>query len=94
MKAENTMNTMNSFEELDSVLSDVTSKLIAGKITVSEAKTIVCIARTKIAGFRALLEYTKVTGKSPECDFLGIFRKPKKDEDTNGKRKTADRFTN
>jgi len=85
--------TMDSFEELDNVLSRETSKLIAGEITVSEAKAIVSIARTKIAGFRALLEYTKVTGKSPECNFLGIFHKSK-DEDTNGKRKTAERLTN
>ena len=84
---------MNSFEEMGAILSRETSKLLAGEITIAKVKAIVSIARTAIAAALVLLEYTKVTGKDPGCNFFNLFHKSE-GEGSNGRRKTSERLVN
>ena len=94
-----TLNNIRNFDDLHSMLSSETIKLIAKKIGVSEAKTVSLLALRMISIVRVQLEYVKVTGKNPKDDFVDLFNNSKGETPgvtvktpTNGKRKTPDRL--
>lgn len=95
-----TQHAIHTFDDLGDVLSSEITKLINGKTTVAQAKTVSALAGRMISGIRVLLEYIKVTGKHPESNFLNLFNKLQDETPHqtnaagNGKRKHAEQFAN